>query len=328
MREIVTKTAAYRTFRNDCTRGKAAHCYLLVGRDEMLLTAFCEVCTYTVLGGSGFNDLLWRKVHDRTHADVLYFPRDKKTVVKEEYEELLDEVGYAPIDGDRRVFVISDADKINVRVQNGLLKLLEEPPEGYVFLLKASTTAPVLQTVISRARVLELEPLTPSAMVAALRSIDVGAKATEEDVRWAVEHAGGNVTTAARLLSKPVYRGMSEAVWAFFTTCASSRDLLKWYDRWAAYEQNLDELLVFAAEAVRDVTAYLTAGERAVIARERMQSIRQVAQAYTVKALVAVADRIRVALRKLEGYGNRKAVIDTLLLGICEDKAKYAAPRT
>jgi len=196
-----------------------------------------------------------------------------------------------------------------------------------VFLLKVATTAPLLQTVISRARVVELQPLPVAMLEQALAKTPEGKKATAEDLRWAAEYASGNVTTAVRLLSKPTYRGMCEAAWSFFTTCASSRDCLKWHDRWAAYEQNLDELLIFAAEAVRDVTAYLTAGEAAVNARDRLLTVKQVAQSYSLKACIAIADRIREAMKKVAGYGNKKAVIDTLLLGICEDKVKYAVPR-
>ena len=257
---------------------------------------------------------------ERTHADVLYFPREKKTFLTSEYDELMKEVGYAPIDGDKRVFVIDNADKIQAPLQSRMLKLLEEPPKGYVFILKVATTAPLLQTVISRARTVELQPLPVTALEQALRTTAEGKKATAEDVRWASEYAAG-------LLSKPAYRGMCEAVWSFFTACTSSRDCLKWHDKWSAYEQNLDELLAFAAEAVRDVTAYLTAGETAVNARDRLLTVKQVAMTYSLKACVSIADRIRDAMKKIASYGNKKAIIDNLLLGICEDKAKYALPR-
>ena len=327
MREIVTATPAYRTFLNDCKGGKTAHCYIFASTDALLCDAFTEACVYAALGGESFDDLLWRKVSERTHADVLYFPREKKTFLTSEYDELMKEVGYAPIDGDKRVFVIDNADKIHPSLQSRMLKLLEEPPKGYVFILKVATTAPLLQTVISRARTVELQPLPVTALEQALRTTAEGKKATAEDVRWASEYAAGNVTTAVRLLSKATYRGMCEAVWSFFTTCAGSRDCLKWHDRWSAYEQNLDELLAFAAEAVRDVTAYLTAGEAAVNARDRLLTVKQVAMTYSLKACVSIADRIREAMKKIASYGNKKAIIDNLLLGICEDKAKYALPR-
>lgn len=148
------------SLRNDCAHDNVAHCYLVVGADKLLLDAFCEEAVYCVLGGATHADVLYRKVKDRTHADVLYFPQEAKYLNKEEYDRLTAELGFAPIDGERRVFVIDAAEAMKPNIQNRLLKTLEEPHAGYVFLLKAATAAPLLQTVISRSRVLELGGLS------------------------------------------------------------------------------------------------------------------------------------------------------------------------
>ncbi len=62
-------------------------------------------------------------------------------------QELLQRCGHR---GDRRVVLIDPAEAMNAVTANGLLKLLEEPPEGVLLLLASSTPERLLPTLRSR----------------------------------------------------------------------------------------------------------------------------------------------------------------------------------
>ena len=59
-------------------------------------------------------------------------------------------------EGGYKIFIVWQAEKMNVTVANKLLKLLEEPPEKTLFLLIAASTDQMLSTVLSRVQVTEV----------------------------------------------------------------------------------------------------------------------------------------------------------------------------
>lgn len=76
----------------------------------------------------------------------------------------------SPTMSDRRAIVIDAADDLEPQAANALLKMLEEPPKGTVFLLVSHAPERLLPTIRSRCRVLRLAPLKPDAMTSALRA--------------------------------------------------------------------------------------------------------------------------------------------------------------
>ena len=82
----------------------------------------------------------------------------------------------------RRVIVIDSADELErPGASNALLKSLEEPPAGTIFLLVSHAPGRLLPTIRSRCRVLRLEPLDEQAMHGALTQALPEASADEID---------------------------------------------------------------------------------------------------------------------------------------------------
>lgn len=69
-----------------------------------------------------------------------------------------------------RVIVIDEAEALETNAANALLKRLEEPPIGTIFLLVAHSAGRLLPTIRSRCRVLRFDPLDTTSMVHVLRT--------------------------------------------------------------------------------------------------------------------------------------------------------------
>lgn len=76
----------------------------------------------------------------------------------------------APSMSSRRVIVIDEAETFEVSAANALLKRLEEPPAGTIFLLVAHSAGRLLPTIRSRCRVLRFGALDSAAMTSVLRA--------------------------------------------------------------------------------------------------------------------------------------------------------------
>ena len=96
-----------------------------------------------------------------------------------------------------RMIIISEAEKMSVESQNALLKSLEEPSEGIIFILLAASADLLLPTIKSRCWSIEFSPLSKSNIVEVLTNrFSVNIKDAENSALF----ADGSVTTAINLL--------------------------------------------------------------------------------------------------------------------------------
>ncbi|MCI0652090.1 MAG: DNA polymerase III subunit delta' [Planctomycetes bacterium] len=70
--------------------------------------------------------------------------------------------------GERRVVILDDAERIGIEAANALLKILEEPPLGTVFILASSRAARLPATIHSRCHRVPFVPLQRDDFAAAL----------------------------------------------------------------------------------------------------------------------------------------------------------------
>ncbi len=85
-----------------------------------------------------------------------------------------------PAMSSRRVVIIDAADDLQREGANALLKNLEEPPAGTIFLLVSHAPGRLLPTIRSRCRLLRFEPLPREAMASILR--DALPQAGDEEI--------------------------------------------------------------------------------------------------------------------------------------------------
>jgi DNA polymerase-3 subunit delta' len=83
----------------------------------------------------------------------------------EQFRKLKATQGFGAYNGNYRITLIRDADRLTPQAANSLLKILEEPPAGWIFLLTASDPSLLLPTLVSRCQKLRLSPLSRPALV-------------------------------------------------------------------------------------------------------------------------------------------------------------------
>jgi DNA polymerase-3 subunit gamma/tau len=62
----------------------------------------------------------------------------------------------------KKVFIMENADRMQDSVRNGLLKILEEPPEGTIFVLTTTRRSAIMPTILSRVRTYRFSDRTPA----------------------------------------------------------------------------------------------------------------------------------------------------------------------
>ena len=134
------------------------------------------------------------------HPDLVWLePPGNQHLVEAVRERVIAAASYRPFEGERRVFVIADADATAEESQNALLKTLEEPaPFAHLILLSAEPEA-LLETVRSRLREVRFQALAPD--VAAELLAERVPDASPDERAAAARLVGGDVGAAAMLCS-------------------------------------------------------------------------------------------------------------------------------
>lgn len=140
-----------------------SHAYALVGPAGCGKRAVARAFAAELLAeGSDDPDLTRRRVlaDPSPHPDLAWLrPPGNQHLVEEVRERVIGAVPYRPFEGERRVFVIEEADAMAEESQNALLKTLEEPPGFVHILLVSSEPAGLLPTVRSRCQQISFAPL-------------------------------------------------------------------------------------------------------------------------------------------------------------------------
>ena len=124
----------------------------------------------------------------RANATVLdRLTRYKRLEQYPDDRELLDDVPLTPIRAKAKVYIIDRAEQLRANSANALLKTLEEPPEGVMFILLGTSADVMLPTIVSRCQCVPFRLVSPAVAAHAV------SRATGQDparCRMAVAVAG------------------------------------------------------------------------------------------------------------------------------------------
>jgi len=103
------------------------------------------------------------KIADGKHPDVTVVEPKKagRIIHKEAMQGLVASASLKPYEAAYRVFVILEAERMNVVSANKFLKTLEEPPGNSLFVLVSHSPNQLLPTIASRCQRVKFRPLTP-----------------------------------------------------------------------------------------------------------------------------------------------------------------------
>ena len=178
-RNVVGNAQAQTTLERALASGRLRHAYLLhgpagVGKFTLAMAlAQAALCQRRQPGESEAcgECAACRKVAHGNHPDlILIEPADgRRWIPIEQVRETLKLASLAPTESAYRIVIVPEVERIQEATTNTLLKMLEEPPEGVIFLLLAVDADTVLPTILSRCQLVALRPLSFEEISQALR---------------------------------------------------------------------------------------------------------------------------------------------------------------
>lgn len=145
------------------------------------------------------------------HVDVTEIDGASNNGV-EDARSLRENIGYAPMEGRYKIFIIDEAHMLSRSAFNALLKTLEEPPPRVVFIFATTEAHRFPATIISRCQHFIFRHLDDSELVTHLARVQKseGFACDGDALSIIAQRAAGSVRDAMSLLDQVLALGQSE----------------------------------------------------------------------------------------------------------------------
>ena len=163
-KDIVGHKQIIEHLQNAIRMGKISHAYILNGENNagkmMLAESFATALQCE--SGDANPCMKCRSCHqsmEHNQPDIIYVTHEKPNIISVDdiRHQLNNDIVIKPYSSKYKVYIIDEAEKMNIQAQNALLKTIEEPPSYAVILLLTTNADSFLPTILSRCITLNLK---------------------------------------------------------------------------------------------------------------------------------------------------------------------------
>ena len=254
IQECCAGSEALRALARDFEQGRLPHALLLTGESGVGKRTLAHLLAQGLLCTSEGQKPCGqcrecRRYAARTHPDA-YFPAPaprEKTIKVDTLRSLIDALSRHSLEGNTRVVVIENAERMTPQAQNSLLKTLEEAGEGVTFFLTADAETAILPTVRSRCRCVRLEPWPRDRLLRALTARGIG----NAEARKLAGYCEGSLGRALAMQADPEYWRLRQLVEKSFLAVRKTGDIPAAAALMKDEKDQADELLDILEQEIR-----------------------------------------------------------------------------
>ncbi|AWZ47451.1 hypothetical protein C3495_00705 [Clostridiaceae bacterium 14S0207] len=291
---------------------KFTHAHLFVGEDGIGKSIIANVLGKSILGCEDNID----------HVDVIPWKlgKNKKSLGVGEIRILIEEINKKPYEGDNKVVIVYNADKMTMQAQNAFLKTIEEPPFGvYIFLLCENSES-ILDTIKSRCQIHKLNPLSFDEMKIFLQTNYKDL--SENEMKLLISFSDGIPGKAEQLIYDENFKDMRSTILKFLKEVKhiDKVELLKYEEMFKKFnKENNEDIFDCMISFIRDAIIYKETGHKHNLIN--LDKFNELEDVWNIFSFSQLNDIIRILLETRENLGrnlNSSLVFSTMLLKIQE----------
>lgn len=305
---------------------KVSHAYIFNGPDKSEKRMLAEAFAMTLQCETGKNTPCMeckscKQAMDYNQPDIIYVTHEKPNTigVDDIRSQVNNDIVIKPYSSRYKIYIIDEAEKMNVQAQNALLKTIEEPPAYAIIMLLTTNADSFLQTILSRCVVLSLKAVWDSTIKQYLMN---HYQIPDYQADICTAFAQGNVGKAIQLASSDDFNELK----------ASVLQLLKRLDDIDLYEMNaaVKQITEYKLEIqdyfdlmmiwFRDVLYFKATNDvNKLIFKDEVYDIKRQAAKRSYHNLETIIESLEKAKVRLNANVNFELVIELLLLTIKEN---------
>jgi len=295
----------------------------------------CQSCQMFEAGSHPDFDLIYKELLEFTKDN-----KDKKTPVDLAIdvirEFLIDKISTRPTLSQRRVFVVSEAERLNASSQNAMLKVLEEPPAYCTIVLLCTRMERLLPTTKSRCRIIRFSHIDQERIIDQLKAMGLNGEKAQYFARLAQGSLGQGCQWARlELADANLYQIKKELLNSLSTyklaDCLDLAErLLDKSKKIAAVWEDIEKttsktdinrraqktLIQITISALHDAMKLNIAGPQSFINSDQKEQIKSIANRFSPEqSAEKIADAYKT-MHWIESNVNEKLIFEQLLLNL------------
>lgn len=317
--KVIQNSKAFQTIDLDTNRSRLSHAYLFVSTDENYLKNFSELVAnkFINLNESQNVEKNSLRIKKRIHPDVIFYGEDKNIDV-ETVADIVEASNVSPFEADKKIFVLANFQKMNEASQNKLLKSIEEPPQNTFYLMWATSTTKILQTILSRVKRVDLDELVSSDILEML--IEKGVDSSKASIF--ANCANGNGTFAEKLATDDGFIEFFNSIVSCLFEINGSRDVLKYSTIFNAKTVDKEEFINVVQILLRDIMMIVAGKENLVVCKNVLAKLKVISSSLNLSSVQKLIETCYDEKKKLAFNVNSTAVVDDFLFKLAEVKVK------
>ena len=255
------------------------------------------------------------------HPDIIRITHEKPNTISVDdiRQQLCGDIMIKPYRGPYKIYIVDEAEKLNVQAQNALLKTIEEPPSYAVILLLTTNAESFLPTILSRCVTLHLKPASDRLVRKYLME---QVKIPDYQADICVAFAQGNVGKAKRLALSEEFGEMKEHVIHLVKYIQEMEisELIYGMHKITEFKTDISDYLDLLMVWYRDVLLYkATWNPSSVVFSDEILSIQKMASKSSYEGIETILKALDKAKIRLAANVNFDLTMELLLLTMKEN---------
>lgn len=100
-----------------------------------------------------------RKIQNGNHPDLHFIRPDRTEIKIDQIREMQQQIVFQPLEGPRKIYILTNTERLNNAAANAILKTLEEPPTASTLMLLTENIETIILTIRSRCQIIPLYPM-------------------------------------------------------------------------------------------------------------------------------------------------------------------------
>lgn len=309
VRGFIGHSDIIKNFNIRVNKGCLSHAHLIVGEDGIGKSEIAKIFALEILG----------KTEDKNYIDIIKYKPKKASFGVDDVRALIEEVNKKPYEGDKKVIIIYEGNKLTIQAQNALLKTIEEPPNGVYIILLCESIETILETIKSRCQIYKLTPLNKTEIIEFIeRKLDVKDKLKIDS---AVAFSEGIPGKAERFLNDEKLAKLRNILIELIKgqgklTAIKLLDIEK---ELLNYKEDREEILKIIVSYIRDIMICKELNNEYIITnKDKLSEIKDISLNISFAKLEKILFKIDGTREYLNSNSNYTMAIRTLLMVFME----------
>lgn len=325
-KDIIGHEQIIEHLRNAITMDKVSHAYIINGPDKSGKMLLAEAFAMTLECEAGGKEPCMechscKQAVSRNQPDIIYVKHEKPNTIS--VDDIRTQVNHdiviKPYSSRRKIYIIDEAEKMNVQAQNALLKTIEEPPAYAVIILLTTNADTFLPTILSRCVTLNLKAVPDEKIKKFLMS---SYQVPDYQADICVAFAQGNVGKAIQLASSEDFNELKASALQLIKRLhdIDIYEMTEAVKQISDYKLEINDYFDLMMIWYRDVLLFkATSDVNSLIFKDEVYNIKRQAEKSSYSGIETILEALQKAQIRLNANVNFDLVIELLLFTIKEN---------